>query len=113
MPIIQTIHNASQFRDAFHHAGRGTQFSYEALGLLFDYFDDMGENVELDVVAVCCEYAEMTLDELIDNYDMGLDAETVAQESEENLLSIATDYLQSNTSLVGVTSANTFVFAQF
>ena len=113
MPIVQTIDNASQFRDAFHHAGRGTQFSYEALGLLFDYFDDMDENVELDVVAICCEYDEMTLDELIDAYGMDLDAETIAQETEENLLAIATDYLQNNTTLIGVTSMNTFVFVQF
>lgn len=113
MAIIQTIDNASQFRDAFHHAGRKDQFSYEGLGLLFDYLNDCGSDVELDVIGICCEFSEMTLNEVIDNYDTGIDAETITQESEENLLTMVTDYLQDNTSLVGLTSMNTFVFVQF
>ena len=44
-----TIDSASQFRDAFHRANRGTQFSYEALGLLFDYFEECDPDMELDV----------------------------------------------------------------
>lgn len=111
--IYSTIDNASQFRDAFHRANRATQFSYEALGLLFDYLNDCGSDVELDVVGICCEFSEMTLNEVIDNYDTGIDAETITQESEENLLTMVTDYLQDNTSLVGLTSMNTFVFVQF
>lgn len=113
MAIIQTIDNASQFRDQFHKAGRGEQFSYEGLGLLFDYLDDMGEDVELDVIGICCEFAEMTLDEVIDNYDTGITADMMLEESEENLLALVTDFLQDRTTLVGVTSMNTFVFVQF
>ena len=42
--------------------GRGEQFSYVGLLALYDYLeqlgDDTGEEMELDVIALCCEYAE-------------------------------------------------------
>lgn len=54
--------NEYQFRDAFHKMGRGEQFSYAGLSALYDYLeqlgDDTGEEMELDVIALCCEYAE-------------------------------------------------------
>jgi len=60
--IVQTIDNASQFRDEFHAYNRGDQFSYEALGALYDYLEqyseDVGEPMELDVIAICCEFVE-------------------------------------------------------
>lgn len=50
------------FREAFREAGRADQFSYEALGLLFDYFEEFeegtGQEMELDVIAICCEWSE-------------------------------------------------------
>ena len=58
----QTI-NFSQFVDAFNGMGRGKQFSYDGLKALFDYLEqygeDTGEEVELDVIALCCEYSEL------------------------------------------------------
>jgi hypothetical protein len=51
----QTINHASQFRDAFRAAGRQDQFSYEALGLLFDYLEDVHPDYELDVIGLCCD----------------------------------------------------------
>ena len=62
MAIVQSINNVYQFREAFRLAGRMDQFSYEGLEVLFDYLDtlseDIGEPIELDVVALCCEYYE-------------------------------------------------------
>ena len=59
--MIDTI-TKSEFRDAFNKMGRGEQFSYKGLIALFDYFemleDDIGEPIELDVIAICCEYSE-------------------------------------------------------
>ena len=60
--IVDTITSASQFRDRFHQAGRGNQFSYDGLEILFDHLDqlsdDLGEPLEMDVIAICCDYAE-------------------------------------------------------
>ena len=67
-----TIENASQFRDEFRQCGRADQFSYEALGLLFDYFEEIDPDYELDVIAICCEYSEGTAwDELASDKSWG------------------------------------------
>ena len=54
--------NFTDFTKAFHDHGRGTQFTYEGLKALFehleDYEDDTGEEIELDVIALCCDYQE-------------------------------------------------------
>jgi len=63
----QTI-GLSDFRDAFIHAGRKENFSYEALELLFNMCEEIDENMELDVIALCCEYYENDLDTVISEY---------------------------------------------
>ena len=108
MPIIQTIDTASQFRDQFHKAGRGEQFSYEGLGLLFDYLDDMDFNVELDVVDICCEFAEDTPEGIAQSY--GLDLSDV---DEDNVKQAVMDFLCDNTYVVGETNSGAFVYQQF
>lgn len=54
--------NFSDFRQAFHNHDRGNQFSYEALQALFNHLEEVegetGEEMELDVIALCCEYSE-------------------------------------------------------
>jgi hypothetical protein len=51
----------SIFIEAFK-AIRPENFSYDALGAMFDYFDDFGSDVdvELDVIAICCDFSEYT-----------------------------------------------------
>ena len=55
------------FTDAFRKMDRKENFSYEGLKVLFDYLErleeDMGEPIELDVIALCCEYMEIEDDE--------------------------------------------------
>jgi len=57
----QTI-NFYDFRDAFIKAGRGNQFTYSGLRAIFDYIEDYENDcdtqIELDVIALCCEYTE-------------------------------------------------------
>ena len=59
--MIQTI-TKSDFTSAFHRMGRGNNFTYEGLSALYDYLEDYedstGEQIELDVIAFCCEYSE-------------------------------------------------------
>ena len=54
--------NEYQFEQAFKNAGRGNQFSREALKALFEYLEECeagkGEEIKLDVVALCCEFTE-------------------------------------------------------
>ena len=49
------------FRRAFETI-RPDNFSYAGLGALFDYFEqyeeDTGQELELDVIAICCDFTE-------------------------------------------------------
>jgi hypothetical protein len=70
--IVTTI-DQCLFRQIFHNYRRGDQFSYEGLNALFDYLEelseDTGANIELDVIALCCEFTEYAdLDEIRGNY---------------------------------------------
>ena len=51
-----------QFVDSFRHAGRESQFSVPARRALFayleDYEDSTGTELELDPIAVCCDFCE-------------------------------------------------------
>lgn len=106
--LYQTINTASQFRDQFHRYGRGDQFSYEALGLLFDYLSDCGSDVELDVVGVCCEFAESDIEQLAHDYDISIDGLT-----SRGKLEAVEAYLEDNTSVVGLTTTGSFIYVQF
>lgn len=66
------------FRDAFVRMGRKDQFSYEALGAMYDALieleEDCGTELELDVIAICCEYTEYKSREAAAE-DIGCDVE--------------------------------------
>ena len=66
----QTI-NQYDFRDAFEKMGRKDQFSYDGLGALFNYLEEINGNMELDVIALCCEFTEYeNFAELHEAYDI-------------------------------------------
>ncbi len=72
--------NFDGFERAFQRYGRGEQFSYEGLQALFEWLEDiesdMGEEQELDVIGLCCEFAEFeSLKEFQDDY--GTDYESI------------------------------------
>ena len=102
------ISHASQFRDAFHAVGRGTQFSYEALGLLFDYFEEMDDSQELDVIAICCDYAEETIEDFVSNHSIDISD----CDGEDEIQEAVVDYLQEHTVVVG-TLRGAVVYQQF
>jgi len=51
-----------QFTDRFRDMGREDQFTYEGKKALFEYLTDYEEemetSIELDVIALCCEFTE-------------------------------------------------------
>tara|TARA_B100000131_G_C17720474_1_gene452623 strand:+ start:238 stop:537 length:300 start_codon:yes stop_codon:yes gene_type:complete len=65
--------NKYDFIDAFKKMGRENNFSYDGLIALYDYLemleDDIGEEIELDVISLCCDYSEYdNLDEFQADY---------------------------------------------
>ena len=107
MKTTVTIH---AFRSAFENQ-RPDQFSYEALNALFNYFEgyelETGEEIELDVIAICCEYTEDTTTSIADAYS--IDIEGLDEDEADDLVQ---EYLQENTTLVGYTAGG-FVFQSF
>ena len=65
---MYTTVSFDDFANAFERKGRGDQFSRAGLRALFDYLEQSEEDLdmplELDVIALCCEYAEVEADEL-------------------------------------------------
>ena len=48
---------------------RPDNFSYEGLGELFDYFDDMDpEQIEYDPIGICCDFSQCSLEEFAQSY---------------------------------------------
>ena len=96
--IIETL-TKSQFSDAFNKMGRGEQFSYEARDLIYDYLDEL-ESYELDVVGICCEFAEYeNLEEFQNDYGEEYNSMEIIEE--------ATTVLRNSS------DSNSFVIVQF
>lgn len=71
---MKTNVNVYDFERAFIAAGRKDNFSYAGQHALFGYLEqyeeDCGGEIELDVVALCCEYTEYeNLAEFHDSFD--------------------------------------------
>jgi len=79
----QTI-GIHDFRNAFLSSSRREQFSYDALGLIFESLAELeegtGEEIELDIVAICCDFCECTAQEAIESYSLDIDLETATDE---------------------------------
>lgn len=82
----------SDFIDAFMTV-RPDNFSYEGLVALFEWFEqyeeDIDEAVELDVIAICCDFSEVSLGEVREHYYLlGLDDEQLLEWLEDNTIVI-------------------------
>ena len=102
---MKTTVSNSDFHDAFRAHDRLENFSYEGRNLLFDMLesieDDSGEEMELDVIAICCEFNEDSVDAIADNYSIDLSYCDDDDERKDAVL----DYLNDNTMVVGETDA--------
>ena len=80
--MIKTI-NSYDFERAFVDMGRKDQFTYEGKKALFEYLesyeDATGEQVELDVIAFCCEFTEDSIQSIAENYSIDGDREEILE----------------------------------
>lgn len=119
----QTI-TLSTFRSAFE-ALRPDNFTYDGLGYLFEHLEqyeaDTGEELELDVIALCCDYREDTWQDIAHSYSIDLsdcgDGICTAsayglEQVEEAKREAVRDYLCEHTQLVGETSTG-FIYLEF
>ena len=72
---MYSIINKYDFTRAFDIMGRGNQFSFHGLQALFEWLEEVYDDdngVELDVIALCCDFAEY---DSIKDYNQQLDEE--------------------------------------
>ena len=97
--IVKTF-NENDFINEFEVYNRMDNFRYKGLRILFNALDelaqDCGMNIEMDVIALCCEYSEDSIDDIIDNYDIDL-----SDESFDNKADLVANYLYDNTFVCG------------
>jgi len=121
--------NKYQFIDSFT-AIRPENFSYAGLSALFEYLesyeDDTGTEIELDVIALCCDYTESTVNDFIADYIYQVNAagkENIFNiDVYEELLQCADDaarlevvqgYIECNSQFITVIDSNTFIYQAF
>ena len=109
--MFRTI-TLADFRDTFRRIER-ENFSHEGLEVLFDYLEniesDLEEQFEFDPIALCCDYAEASADDIARDYGIKFDDDATDDEKAE----IVSEYLSDNGVYVGVTSDGNFVYRQF
>ena len=96
--------NSSDFVDAFRGHDLMDQFSYEGLRALFEYLEELeelesgtSEEMELDVIAICCEFNEYaTATEAAAEHGWEADAEADEDDNEEAAL----EWLQGQTTVI-------------
>ena len=105
--------NLYDFRQAIRDMDRKENFSHEGLEVLFDYLEqyeeDTGQEMELDVIAICCDFSEDTVEDIAANYSIDLSECEGDDEKKEAVM----EYLQDNTSVVGETSNGSIIYQVF
>ena len=98
--IVKTL-NEHDFINEFKAFERMDNFSLKGLRILFNALEEMAidcqMNIEMDVIALCCEYNEDTIADIISNYDIDLShCHTM-----DDRLETVEEYLLDNTFLCG------------
>lgn len=108
----QTI-NFYQFRDMFITMDRQGNFPGNGLSVLWDYLEEYeqstGEELELDVVTLCCDFSQDHWSDIADNYSIDL---SECEDDEDRKL-LVIDYLQDNTCFVGEANDNDLIYQAF
>lgn len=114
MAIRNTV-TESDFHGAFHDMNRADSFSYDARSALYNYLwdlsEDTGEDVEMDVIALCGEFTEYeSAVECLEEYapgDVGCGDDDCERanghgngEECEDCETLAMDYLRDRTTVI-------------
>jgi hypothetical protein len=108
---MKTYISQYDFRRAFQEC-RPDNFSYEGLKILFEYLEeyemDIGEELELDVIGLCCDFSESTFEDIAALYNIEIDINENEDEQKQQVI----DFLQSEGAYVGET-LNSIIYRDF
>lgn len=107
MALVQTVNANDLYRMACK-MNRGNNFGPDGWRAIGDYLeslsDDLGEDIEIDILGICCEYSMAnSADEFADMYDEFMDEvdpEEWDEMTEEDKLVEIENFLQERTSVV-------------
>ena len=92
------------FRNTFLTSDYKNNFSYDGLTALYNYFeeleDDLGEPIEFDLVGIACEYSELSIKDLIDNYSIDKDINVI-------------EYLQERTQVIEIEDSDRVIIQDY
>ena len=110
---MKTYISQYDFRRAFQEC-RPDNFSYDGLKVLFEYLEeyemDTGDELELDVIGLCCDFAEATWQTIASDYDSSIELDINENDDEQKAQVL--DFLADQGALIGETS-NSIVYRQF
>lgn len=117
---MKTSVSLYEFRDAFMRL-RPANFSYSGLDVLFEYLEqlenDTGDEIELDVIAFCCEYAEDDYETIKDEYAIPLDFDPEDYPDEDDykeaLKDCVIEYLENEGVFIGDIDGDSCVYHVF
>ena len=113
--------NVYDMKEAFKAAGRD-YYTYEGLETLLDFYNEIDEGAELDVIAICCDCTEYgdgaacSLSDLVNDYGYKYTVsewmqETGADEYDEaEYIEALTNELENYTVVLSVRNGNYIVF---
>ena len=101
------------FKQAFAAHDRIDQFTPMGLILLYDFLiemeEDTGDEWELEVISLCCDFYEADWGDIASDYSIDLSE----YENDGDKSDAVSEYLTDNTMLVGVTDAGTMLYQAF
>jgi hypothetical protein len=107
-----TIDSASELRDYFIAYNRDN-YSYQGYQEILDYYSELEQDIELDVIAICCDWNELDINDVIEEYSIDL-TEITDDEGEIDVnekLELVLEYLNDRTYAIDI--GNSILFLVF
>jgi len=118
MAIVSTIRTATQFEREFQQISPAT-FSVAALETLFEFYEELsesiGEDMEIDPVAIRCDWGEYTDQELWDEFASHYNAQLLGQLANQGPVELA-EKMEDDTTVLPVkqpVERDTWLVSQF
>lgn len=106
----------TMFKDMFVKMGRKDNFSYAGLSALYEYLIDLedatGVPMECDVIAICCDFTETSVDDFIGDFDHLFDSEELAEMDDDEKRNHVLEVTNDHTMVIPVND-DTFIYQAF
>ena len=103
----QTIY-VNDFMQAFRDMGRD-YYSYHGYHAMFEFYEELDPDMEMDVIAICCDWTEYDDEGLISGYGYVLDRDE--DMDDDDYLTALLDALNDETTAINLDNGNYLILA--